>query len=91
MSANGRSDAFIVGALHRRGVDHRLSADELIELKEAGVSGHVMTEMLEAPVRASAPVIERRRYHYRHDPVIEDTILFGAGAVAGYLFRKHFR
>ena len=92
MTANGKPDSFVIGALYHRGMDHRPTADELIELQNAGVSNRVMTEMLEAPVRTSAPVIHRKkRYYYRHDPVLDDAVLFGAGAIAGYLFRKHFR
>ena len=91
MNAAGKSESFIVGALHRRGVDHRVSGDELILLQEAGVSDLVMTEILEAPVRTQAPVVERRRYYYRHDPILDEALHFGSHALAGYLFWKHFR
>ena len=91
MSAAGHSESFIVGAIYRRGMDHPISAIELIELQEAGISDRVMREMVDAPIRRSAPVVEKRRTYYRYDPVMDDAILFGAGAVAGYLYKKHFR
>ncbi len=91
MTAEGQSEEFIIGALARRGMDHRLAANELILLKDSGVSNRVMTEMLETPVRVSTPVLEQRSYRWvRYDPFLEDAIHVGTSALAGYLWWKHF-
>jgi hypothetical protein len=70
-------------------VDRSPSADDIIEMKNAGVSSAVLDEMLRAPVTVPQPAQENRTV------VVEDysepAILVGLGALAGYLMFRHPR
>ncbi len=85
MTRAGYPEARILERLRRDGVQRRPTADEIIALKEQGVSSAVLNAMLEAPVTVPRPARETRTVVYDYEPAI----LVGAAAVFGYLLGRH--
>ena len=85
----GYSENDIRGLVIENGVLHKPSTDDLISLKQMGVSDALMSDLIEAPVREPRPAIEYRHTdvhdHYcEPDPVFN----FGAGLLTGYLWAR---
>jgi hypothetical protein len=87
MRAAGYPENQILDMIHQNGVAQRPSADELIEMKSAGLSGSVLNAMLEAPVTTYRPSTEVRHRYYDVEPALN----LGAAALTGYLIGRHFR
>lgn len=87
MRASGYPDSQIIDMISRNGVSRRPSADEIIEMKTAGVSSPVMNAMLDAPITTYRPTTETRYRYYDYEPAFT----LGAAALTGYLIGRHFR
>ncbi|HEX7899645.1 MAG TPA: hypothetical protein VF950_17885 [Planctomycetota bacterium] len=87
MRAANYPDGQILDMIHKNGVARRLTADEVVEMNNAGVSGPVMNAMLEAPVTRYRPATEVRHAYYDVEPAVN----FGAAVLTGYLIGRHFR
>lgn len=69
MKRAGTSDAAIRKELDFHGVEHKLTADELVEIKEAGAGDALLAAAVAAPVREpeeARPVYHRHSHRY-HD------------------------
>ena len=88
MRAAGYPDGQILDMIEKNGVARRPSADEIVEMKTAGVSSSVLNAMIEAPVTRYAPATEVHHVYY-HD--YEPAFTLGAGVLTGYLIGRHFR
>ncbi|MFN3485432.1 MAG: hypothetical protein ACK44W_08130 [Planctomycetota bacterium] len=84
MTRAGYPESEILERLRRGGVERRPTADEIIALKEQGVSNAVLNALLEAPVTAPRPARETTTVVYDYEPAI----LLGAAAVFGYLLSR---
>jgi hypothetical protein len=87
MRAANYPDGQILDMIHKNGVARRPSADDVVEMKNAGVSTSVMNAMLEAPVTTFRPTTEVRYRYYDYEPAFN----LGAAALTGYLIGRHFR
>lgn len=87
MRASGYGDGQILDMIHANGVARRPSADDVIEMKNAGVSTSVMNAMLEAPITTYRPATEVRHRTYDMEPAFS----FGAAVLTGYLIGRHYR
>ena len=87
MRAAHYPDGQILDMIHKNGIARRLTADEIIEMKDAGVSSPVMNAMLEAPVTQYRPATEVRHVYHDYEPAFT----LGAAALTGYLIGRHFR
>ncbi len=85
--AAGTPDEQILAMIHANGVARHPSADEIVELKAAGVSDSLMNAMLDAPITTYRPASEYRRRTYDPEPAFQ----LGAAALTGYLIGRHFR
>ncbi len=81
MTRAGYTDAVILERIRKDGVESRPSADDVVSMKEAGVSSSVLNAMLEAPVTVPRPAREHTTVVY--DP--EPAFIVGAAALFGYL------
>ncbi len=90
MTRSGVSEDRILSRIHEQGVSHRATADDLVEMQNAGVTSRVMAGFAEAPVRDPRPPVERRTSYY-YDPLSEPVVNFGIGVLTGYLLWRHFR
>ncbi len=88
MSGAGFPDSSILHMIHRNGVAQRPNVDDLVEMKTAGVSGSVMSTMLEAPLRVPLPARESRTVIVR-DYSAHPLFLLGVGGLVGYLIGHH--
>ena len=70
----GRTDDEIVKLLRRDGMRDPLSAGDIIELQEEGVSNRVLREAVDAPIRRPASVV---REPYGRQPWHDDMIDLG--------------
>lgn len=87
MRAAGYPDGQILDMIHKNGVARRPSADDIVEMQNAGVPSPVMNAMLEAPVTTYRPSTEVRTRYYDYEPAFT----LGAAALTGYLIGRHFR
>jgi len=89
MSAAGYPDSAILERIGREGVLRAPGADDIITMKNAGVSNAVLDGMLRAPVTVPQPARESRTV------VVEDcsepVIFAGMTALAGYLMFRNCR
>ena len=90
MSKAGYPDSTIQETIRQNGVDHRPGADEIVHMKQQGVSSGVMNSMLEAPVTYYRPAREHRTVYYR-DYSADPLMILGVGALAGYLIGHRHR
>lgn len=88
MTRNQVPDEKILGRINQYGVDRRATADDLVEMREMGVSSRVLAGFTEAPVREARPGTEvRTRYYY---DVSEPVVDFGLGVLTGYLIWRYW-
>jgi len=87
LKAAGQPDAVILERIRTDGVDRTPGADDLIEMKNAGVSSAVLDEMLRAPVTPPQPARENRTVVVRD--YSEPALMIGLGALAGYMMFRH--
>jgi hypothetical protein len=87
MTRAGYTDAAILDRIRKDGVETRPSADDVVSMKEAGVSSTVLNAMLEAPVHAPRPA--RKTTTVVYDP--EPAFVVGAAALFGYLLGHSHR
>lgn len=87
MTRAGYSDSAIVRRIREQGIDRRPTADDVVKLRDHGVSDGVVTALLEAPVTTPRPPRERRVVVHDYTPAL----VVGAAAVTGYLLGRHFR
>ncbi|HXG62286.1 MAG TPA: hypothetical protein VNO22_12965 [Planctomycetota bacterium] len=87
MTRAGYSEAAILERIRKDGVERRPTADDIVALKEQGVSSAVLNALLEAPVTVPRPARETRTVVYDYEPAI----LVGAAAVFGYVLGRHSR
>jgi hypothetical protein len=96
MKSAGDSDAAIRRELQFHGVEHALSADELVVLKEAGVSDEVLKAAAEADVKTpqeAKPVYHRGSHrHSRCDSCHHSAapFHFATALSLNYLFGRHW-
>lgn len=74
--------------IRANGVIRRPSADDIVSMKEAGVSDRLIQLMLEAPVTVPRPETVIRRTTYDTCPA-EGLFWLGVGAVAGWSAYRH--
>lgn len=69
LTKRGTPDEDIIASLRRNGMDRRLTADDLVELKKAGVSEKILLAAVDAPVRAydPYPIYSARRTPWYYD------------------------
>lgn len=89
LKAAGHPDSVLLERIRTDGVDRTPGADDIVEMKSAGVSSAVLDEMLRAPVTVPQPARENRTVVV-HD-CSEPALLMGLGALAGYLMFRHPR
>jgi hypothetical protein len=89
LKAAGHPDSVILGRIRADGVDRTPGADDIVEMKNAGVSSAVLDEMLRAPVTLPQPARENRTVVVHN--YSEPAILLGLGALTGYLMFRHPR
>jgi hypothetical protein len=90
MTQTGYSDDAILDLVHKNGVQGRPTANDLVEMTQAGVSSPVMSSVLEAPVTLYRPATEHRTVYYR-DYTADPGFLIGVGALTGYLIGRSCR
>ena len=90
MHQEGAGDGAILREIHGSGVRHHPTAEDIVWLKQAGVSDQVITAMINAPLGQVRPpqTIVRRTYY--HDEAAENRALFGLGAALGYALGRPF-
>ena len=87
MRAAGYPENQILDMIQANGVARNLSADEIVEMKTAGVPDSVLNAMIAAPVTTYRPASEVRYRTYDPEPFLN----LGAAAVTGYLIGRSFR
>jgi hypothetical protein len=87
MTRGGFSDGAILDRIHKDGVAARPSADDIVFMKQEGVSSAVMNAMLSAPV--TQPRAPQEHSTVVYDP--EPAILVGIGALLGYAIGRSHR
>ena len=90
MTRAGHSEAHILRMIQSHGVAWKPTAEELIMLRNAGVSDYVQGAMIEAPVTTYRPPVEHRTVVYR-DYAVEPAFNLGVGLFTGYMLGRHFR
>jgi hypothetical protein len=87
MTTSGYADDAILARIQQDGVDRRPSADDLVEMKSAGVSEMVMNTMMSAPVTVPRAPVEHSTVE-----VVDYTPAILAGvAFAAALFGMPYR
>jgi len=67
MKRAGASDATIRQELRYHGVDHKLSADELVDIKEAGAGDALLSAAVSTPVREARGTPSPSYYRHAND------------------------
>lgn len=88
---NGASDDTILARIYSEGVNRKLNADDIIMLKQQGVSDAVIQAMLQAPITTPVEgrVVRSRRTYYNHDA--DNLFFFGLGWLFGRGHHGHWR
>lgn len=79
MTTSGYADDALLARIHQDGVERRPSADDLVEMKSAGVSESVMNAMMSAPITVPrAPVDHSTVEVVDYTPAIVAGLAFAA-------------
>lgn len=82
MTASGYADDALLDRIRQDGVERRPTAEDLVEMKNAGVSEAVMNEMVSAPVTVPRAPVDHSTYE-----VVDYTPAVVAGfSIAAWLF-----
>ena len=90
MTQAGYTDDAILDLVRKNGVQGRPTADDLVEMTQAGVSSPVISSVVDAPVTLYRPATEHRTVYYR-DYTADPGFLIGVGTLTGYLLGRHCR
>ncbi len=90
MKSQGAPDSAILAEIYQSGVYHNPTAEDIVWMKQAGLSDAVITAMINAPIgmKREAQVITRRTYD---DTAASSAVSFGVGALLGWSIGRSHR